>query len=110
MATTITKNVPANIGTAPKDPSAAVWPSLIGIKGYHSVLNKNSNIDTSAKKRRLSNISEKTIPIVVKIATDEQNISIYCIYLSIVCWAWNSGFNFCEAYKAPSNIIMIIEV
>ena len=33
-----------------------------------------ANIDTSAKKRRLSNISEKTIPIVVKMATDEQNI------------------------------------
>ena len=84
MATIIIKKVPANIGTAPKDPSAAAWPSLIGMKGYHSVLNKNSKIDTWEKKRKLSKINENIIPIVVKTAIEEQKIRIYFIYFSIV--------------------------
>jgi hypothetical protein len=64
--------VPAKTGIAPKAPEEPTWSVRIAIWGLHSKPNKNSVIGITLKKRIASNSTDKTIPMVVKMAKVEQ--------------------------------------
>ena len=55
--------VPANSGTAPKDPDEPTWSARIAICGLHEVPNRKSIGDTMAKKRKASKATEATMPM-----------------------------------------------
>ena len=85
IATSVTRSVPENTGTMPKDPSLATWSSLIAVCGLHVRPNKKSKKGIFSKKRIASKIKEKTIPIVAKIATIEQSINRFIFVFSTAC-------------------------
>ena len=69
--------VPANSGTAPKDPDEPTWSARMAICGLHDVPNRKSIGETMEKKRKASKATEATMPMVVNTAIVEQPISIH---------------------------------
>ena len=65
------KGCPGENRIAPNEPSEATWSSRNAICGLHSKPNKNWKGDTFSKNRKDSNKSERTIPIVVRMAMVE---------------------------------------
>ena len=83
--------VPANSGTAPKDPDEPTWSARIAICGLHEVPNRKSIGDTMAKKRKASKATEATIPSVVNTAIVEQPMRIHSMTRSTPLRARNSA-------------------
>jgi len=75
IATSMIRNVPAKMGTAPNAPDEPAWSALRAVCGDHCKPNKNSLRGTCSKKRQLSNASDITMPNVVKTATVDNKIS-----------------------------------
>ena len=83
--------VPANSGTAPKAPEEPTWSALSAVCGLHCRPNRNSLGGTLAKKRMVSNSTDRTMPMVVSTATQEQAISSPLTTRSTVLRARKSG-------------------
>ena len=83
--------VPANSGTAPKEPDEPTWSARIAICGLHVVPNRKSIGEIIEKKRNASNATEATMPIVVNTAIVEQPISSHSITRSTRLRARSSG-------------------
>ena len=60
--------VPANSGTAPKEPDEPTWSARIAICGLHEVPNRKSMGEIIEKKRKASKATEATMPMVVNTA------------------------------------------
>ncbi len=67
--------VPVNSGTAPKLPDEPTWSARIAVCGLQLSPNRNSVIGTCWKNRIASNSTDRTIPMVVKIAMLEAPMS-----------------------------------
>ena len=67
MAIAVISNVPTSSGMKPKEAGVEV--------GDHCVPKRNDSGETSRKKMMVSNSTEKTMPMVVRMATPEQAIS-----------------------------------
>ena len=99
--------VPANSGTAPKEPDEPTWSARIAVCGLQEVPNRNSIGETIEKKRNASKATEATIPMVVKTAIVEQPISSHSMTRSTRLRARSSGvMRERTAITAPMAITM----
>ena len=101
------KKVPVNSGIAPKAPEEPIWSSLIGICGLQWVPNKNSETGTVEKNLFDSKITDKNMPIVINIATDEQINKNNSINFSNFSLALNSCLILKKVIKAVNKNIKI---
>src|SRR5690554_1189926 len=69
--------VPVNSGIIPKAPSEPTWSARRAVWGLQDVPNRNSVMGTLPKNRKVSKITEKTIPTVVRTATAAQTKKIH---------------------------------
>ena len=83
--------VPANSGTAPKEPDEPTWSARIAICGLHDVPNRKSIGEIMEKKRNASKATEATMPMVVNTAIVEQPINIHSMTSSTRLRARSSG-------------------
>ena len=102
MATRLISMVPANSGMAPNAPSAATWSARRAVCGLQWMPNRKSTGEMRAKKRRLSNSSDSTMPSVVRMATAEQITSTTIRNRSSALRARRSGRSVWNARIMPS--------
>ena len=94
--------VPAKSGTAPKAPEDPTWSSRIAVCGLQPRPNRKSASGTWPKKRIASNSTERTMPMVVKIATVEHAIRKTLTIRSTWFLARSAGVTRRQAAPSPA--------
>ena len=102
IATSIIKNVPAKIGTAPNAPDCPAWSARSAVCGDHCRPKRKSKTGTLSKKRKLSKSSDMIMPKVVKTAMTDSKISVALIKRSTWVRARNCGV----ALRLMTNIVI----